>query len=294
MAEYYGVPDRMEEIREWYDGYNFAGTEIYNPWSVNKYFQGQCRPKPYWLNTSSNDIVNEVVEKMPFGFGEVLESLVAPSVPPVQVPMIPEPGPYQNIRDNADTFYALLVSTGYLKCVSEIKDRLCSVQIPNKEIYSAFKDEIIARLRRKCSASQTLLSLQKSIVNRDAAQFKRLLADFLRESVSYFDGAAEGFFHGLVLGFLAMMRDIYRVTSNAESGDGRYDIQLRPLADGFPGVIIEIKAADSEGADLEALAAVARRQIDGMGYVTDMKASGVGEILTYGLAFFRKSVSLVE
>ena len=121
---------------------------------------------------------------------------------------------------------------------------------------------------------------------------KTAIGRFLVESVSYFDSAAEGFYHGLTLGFLAILRNRYRVTSNGESGDGRFDLMLRPYLPGFPGFVIEVKAADSDADDLKALAAAALRQIDEKNYPAALRAEGVAEIVKLGLAYCHKRVEL--
>ena len=110
--------------------------------------------------------------------------------------------------------------------------------------------------------------------------------------MSYFDSAAEGFYHGLTLGFLAILRNRYRVTSNGESGDGRFDLMLRPYLPGFPGFVIEVKAADADADDLKALAAAALRQIDEKDYPAALRAEGVAETVKLGLAYCHKRVEL--
>ena len=131
MARYYGAEDKLPEIKAWYDGYDFGGTEIYNPWSVLKYFNCKCKPDAYWLDTSSNDLITEIVQELPFDMEVTLHKLMEGE--PVSVPMTKELGPYKQIRDNENTLYALLVSAGYLKAVGEVKDGECDVMIPNHE-----------------------------------------------------------------------------------------------------------------------------------------------------------------
>ena len=121
---------------------------------------------------------------------------------------------------------------------------------------------------------------------------KSAIASFLLESVSYFDAAAEGFFHGLTLGFLAVLRDEFRVLSNVESGEGRFDIALKPLVEPFPAFIIEVKRATGETDDLKALAAAARAQIDGKQYDATFRAEGLADIVKIGLAYYKNKVEL--
>ena len=134
--------------------------------------------------------------------------------------------------------------------------------------------------------------ITRALLTRDPAALKTAIGRFLVESVSYFDSAAEGFYHGLTLGFMAILRNRFRVTSNGESGDGRFDLMLRPHLPGFSGFVIEVKAADTDADDLKALAAAALRQIDEKGYPAALRAEGVADIVRIGLAYRRKRVEL--
>ena len=287
MAEYYGVPEKMDEIQSWYDGYDFAGTEIYNPWSVLNYFKQNCRAAPYWLDTSSNDLITEIVATYPHDTCKVIAQLLRGER--VYVPMAPELGPYALVKDNPDTLYALLVSAGYLKVTSEVELGCCAVKIPNHEIRQVFERDILTKLRRNVPEMD---DITRALLTCDPAALKVAIGRFLVESVSYFDSAAEGFYHGLTLGFLAILRGRFRVTSNGESGDGRFDLMLRPYLPGFAGFVIEVKAADSDADDLKALAAAALRQIDEKDYPAALRAEGVGDIVKIGLAYRRKRVEL--
>ena len=146
MAEYYGVPEKIDEIRAWYDGYDFGGTEIYNPWSVLNYFKKDCRAAPYWLDTSSNDLITEIVATYPHDTKKVIAQLLRGER--VYVPMAAELGPYAFVKDNPDTLYALLVSAGYLKVTSEVELGCCAVKIPNHEVRQVFERDILTKLRR--------------------------------------------------------------------------------------------------------------------------------------------------
>jgi len=294
MAEYYGAGEKMPEIKSWYDGYDFGGSELYNPWSVLRYFRCRCKPGPYWLDTSSNDLITEIVRDLPHDTAETLERLLRDGR--ACVPMTQELGPFAQIQNRAETLYALLVSSGYLKVVQpEEAEPLprgsAWVEIPNREIETVFFDDIINKARAYTGRGESD-AIVLSIVNRDPDAFREAIRRFLTESVSFFDGAAEGFYHGMVLGFLAILRNRYKVRSNRESGEGRFDIALTPLVRGFPGVLIEIKAC-RDADDLKELAQEARRQIDEENYDAEMAAEGVSDILKLGLAFAKKRVELV-
>ena len=293
MCAYYGVPEKMSEIEAWYDGYDFAGTQIFNPWSVLNYFGSNCRPKPYWLDTSSNDLISELVRDLPHGMAQTLEGLLgedAKTDPPL-VPITEELGPYSQIKDSPDTLYTLLISTGYLKLAGEPLSGSFPVRVPNREVEEVFVNDIIRKINRrdKRSVANALLT---TIARRRPDDFKMALADYLLETVSFHDTSSEGFYHGMLLGFLAELRHLFRVRSNRESGFGRFDIALFPLLDGFPGVIIEVKHADADDADLDALAADARAQIETKRYEADLRAQGVADVLKFGLAFRGKRIAL--
>ena len=282
MAAYYGVPEKMAEIKAWYDGYDFGGTEIYNPWSVLNYFKKDCRAAPYWLDTSSNDLITEIVSTYPHDTAKTLEGLLKGENPLVS--MAAELGPYKFIREHPDTLYALLLSAGYVKAVSPVQLGMCEIAIPNRELASVFVTDIISKIRRQFPAGRSD-DILRAFVRNDTEIFRRELERFLLESTSYFDATAEGFYHGLVLGLLAILRPAYRVKSNGESGEGRYDLMLRPVRAGYPGYVIEIKAARRKNANLKNLAAAALRQIRKHAYRAELEAEGCDEIVSLGLAF---------
>ena len=293
MARYYGEEDKLPEIKSWYDGYDFGGTEIYNPWSVLRYFQCNCKPDAYWLDTSSNDLITEIVQELPFNMERRLHALMKGET--ITVPMTKELGPYKLIRENENSLYALLVSAGYLKAVGPIDESGdCPVTIPNKELSQVFFREVVQKVR-SFDKKGGISAVENALRERDPFLFGKYLAAYLKESVSFFDTAAEGFYHGLVLGFIACFRNRFVVKSNRESGEGRYDISMRPLIDGMPGVVIELKAAEEETEDLDALAREARRQIDMREYTTEMLADFAAhgeqrDILKFGMAFYKKNL----
>ena len=290
MARYYGAEDKMPEIKSWYDGYDFGGTEIYNPWSVLRYFQCNCKPDAYWLDTSSNDLISAIVRDLPHDMVRTLEALLRDETPRVQ--MAKELGPYKDVMANKSSLYALLVSAGYLKIASPIEEGMCKVALPNHELSLVFVNDIKAKINSALAVGTG--DIVGALLDRDADALREAIAAFLLESVSYFDAAAEGFFHGLTLGFLAILRKRFRVLSNVESGEGRFDIALKPLVEPFPAFIIEVKAADSATDDLKALARDARAQIDGKKYDTSFRAEGITDIEKIGLAYFKDKVELCK
>ena len=288
MAKYYGAEDKLPEIKAWYDGYDFGGTEIYNPWSVLQYFSHGCKPDAYWLDTSSNDLITEIVRDLPHDMMKTLEALLRDETP--RVAMAKELGPYKSIRERKDSLYALLVSAGYLKVASELIRGTCKVAIPNHEIAQVFVSDIRNKINNALDVGTG--DIVDALLDRDPVALKAAISSFLLESVSYFDAAAEGVFHGLTLGFLAVLRKRFRVLSNVESGEGRFDIALKPLVEPFPAFIIEVKKADSPDDDLKRLAREARMQIDGRQYDAAFRAEGVTDIEKIGLAYCKSKVEI--
>lgn len=219
-----------------------------------------------------------------------LEALLRDETP--WVPMAKDLGPYRDIINRKSALYSLLVSTGYLKVCSPIEEGVCAVAIPNHEIAQVFVGDIREKINSHLSVGTG--DIATAIVCRDMSALKSAIASFLLESVSYFDASAEGFFHGLTLGFLAVLRDRFRVLSNVESGEGRFDIALKPLVEPFPAFIIEVKRAKSETDDLKALAVDALAQIGGKKYDTTFRAEGLTDIVKIGLAYCKNKVELAD
>lgn len=293
MASYYGASDKYDEIAEWYDGYQFGKTEIFNPWSVINYFNDSCEPKPHWIFTGSNDIIGEVLAYADEETYEKLHDLLQEKsfVTYIDTSVI-----YPQIRNNPSSIYSFLLVAGYLKMLNcstaPSGDFLCEVALPNKEIASVYNKEILSKLQDIVPQS-IATSIQEAIFTNNAEKLQKQLHKLLMESVSTFDTAKEIFYHGLVLGLCAMMSDRYHVTSNRESGKGRYDIQLMPKDINRPGVLIELKAEkDCSEEKLKALSQAALQQIHDKQYATEMTAKGVQQIFKFGVAFSGKNVQI--
>lgn len=293
MADYYGVPENYEEICSWYNGYRFGGRDIFNPWSVINYFGNDCRPRAFWQATGSNDIISQVLAEATPETMERLKSLMQGQsfVTHINADVI-----YPQIRKEPSSIYSFLLVAGYLKTL-EIDpqfsgDYMCRVALPNKEISFVYTKEILSRLESVIPQSSAI-AIQEAIYTGDISALQNRLEKFLRQTISYNDAAKETFYHGLVLGLCAMLDNRYRITSNRESGTGRFDIQMQPLMEKLPGVLIELKAEkDCSEERLEALAQAALEQINSKEYDLEMETSGVGRILKYGVAFCGKTVRI--
>lgn len=293
MASYYGAPEKYDEIAEWYDGYQFGKTEIFNPWSVINYFNDGCEAKPHWIFTGSNDIIGEVLADADEETYERLHALLQEKsfVTYIDTSVI-----YPQIKNNPSSIYSFLLVAGYLKMLNcstaPSGDFLCEVALPNKEIASVYNKEILSKLQHIVPQS-IATSVQEAIFTNDAEKLQKQLHKLLLESVSLFDTAKEIFYHGLVLGLCAMMSDRYYITSNRESSEGRYDIQLMPKNLSRPGVLIELKAEKGCSEDnLKDLSKTALQQIYDKKYAAEMATKGIQQIFKFGVAFSGKNVQI--
>ena len=295
MAVYYQREDKLPEIQEWYDGYRFGSVDIYNPWSVISYFHNDCVPKAFWARTSENSIVKELIKKVPRELGDGLSALLEGKA---YYSMIDTDIIYPEITTDPNTIFSFLLLTGYLKLI-EVDDMFddipyCSLSIPNKEIKSIFKKEIISNYENLLSLS-VLRDFKLALRNGDVLLFAKTLEDYLMKSASYFDTSDESFYHGMIFGMVAVMSDYYQIYSNRESGDGRFDISLKPLSKSLEGYILEFKVAKASSDEkLSDLAEKALGQIHDKKYYTDMIYSGVKQISLYGVAFRGKHVAITR
>lgn len=292
MAAYYSAPDKFGEVCEWYDGYRFGKTDIFNPWSVINYFSNDCEPRAFWLSTGSNDIIGEIIKEADNEIYERLSSLVngGSFTTYIDTSVI-----YPQIKNNPSSIYSFLLMAGYLKVVkssvSISGDFMCEVALPNKEISLVYRKEILQKLE-KLIPQATAIAVEEAIFSGNGEKLRDIISNFLIQSVSAFDAAGENFYHGFMLGVCALFGNSY-VTSNRESGDGRYDIALSPKVNNLPGIIIELKAEKNCNENkLQELAKTALKQINDKKYDTELKSKGVKTIYKYGVAFSGKHVAV--
>ena len=293
MAAYYHAGDKFEDLRQWYDGYRFGQADIFNPWSVINYFRSDCRPGAYWQSTGNNEIIGEVLSEAEPDIYERLKSLLQGET---ILTYIDTGVIYPEIRSNPSSVYSFLLVAGYLKAVKSdttfTDGFMCQVALPNREIAFVYKKEILDKLSHIVPQS-TAISIQEAVYSGNAEELQKQMRKLLLQTASCFDTASETFYHGLVLGLCAMMDNRYYVSSNRESGEGRYDIQLMPKTKDMPGILIELKAEKESSAErLKALAQDALEQIDERQYHTDMVTRGVETIYRYGVAFSGKAVEI--
>lgn len=292
MTAYYGVEDKYNELCEWYDGYRFGKTEIFNPWSVINYFNNGCEPRAFWQATGSNEIIGEIIAEADNDIYEKLTSLVNGETFTTYI----DTGViYPQIKKNPSTIYSFLLVAGYLKVLKTTPafngDFMCEVALPNKEISLVYHKEILQQLDTVIP-QPTAISIQEAIFSGDNEKLKHLLQTLLIQSASSFDTAGENFYHGFMLGLCALLGGSF-VSSNRESGDGRYDIQLKPTSKDLPGILIELKAAkECSGTQLKKLSEKALQQIIDKKYDTELSAAGIQTIYKYGVAFCGKNVEI--
>ena len=294
MAAYYSAEDKYDELCEWYDGYRFGNWEIFNPWSVINYFRNDCQARAYWQATGSNEIIGEVLSGIDEDITDKLNKLIQGEtiVSAIDTGVI-----YPQVKNNPSSVFSFLLVAGYLKSVKSSMavggDFMCEVALPNKEISFVYRKEILHKLEYIISQS-SVISVQEALYSADSDMLKKSLETLLLQSASCFDTVGENFYHGFMLGLCAALEP-YKSTSNKEPGKGRYDIQLRPIVKNLPGLIIELKSAKncSEG-ELNELATTALKQINDKKYDTELKSSGVNNIIKYGVAFSGKNVAVVS
>ena len=295
MLEYYGTLEKEAELKEWYDGYLFGNEEIYNPWSVINYISKGCVPQAYWVNTGKNEILEDVLKT---ATDEITERLYALLQGERVVARIDQNVVYRSLAEDPANIYSLLLVAGYLKTPKkELQGDgayLCEVAIPNKEITSVYKNEILSHLLQIGAITRTTANkIAESLYTSDWKRLQTAIAEYMNKSISFYDAGAEGFYHGLVLGLIALMDNQYKIRSNRESGDGRYDISLFPREKKYPGIIMELKwknGLDEE--ELKSLAKDALLQIENKKYDSEMREESIENILKLGIAFSGKRVSV--
>lgn len=286
MLAYYDYEDKYQEICEWYDGYRFGNSEIFNPWSVINYISDQCFPKAFWQSTGSNDIIGEIIGTATPEINENLYKLFCGNTVTTYVDTSVI---YPEVQSNPNSIYSFLLVAGYLK-VAEIYPQndgnyMCDVAIPNKEILYVYEKEVLNRTNQ----NNVSISIHQAIFSKDTSKLQSLLEDFMLKSISTMDGASEAFYHGMMLGLCAVLGSQFKVRSNRESGLGRFDIELLPMVKGIPGFIFEFKHTKDINVDLDSLANSALKQIEDMKYDTELNNFGVEDIVKIGIAFRQKS-----
>ena len=299
IAAYYDCKEKSGELRTWYNGYNFGGIDIYNPWSVVKYIRAGNKPAPYWLSTSSNDFVHRIIERSSPETEDALKKVMDGGylMTSLNTQVV-----YPTVYDNPDNIFSCLVMTGYLK-VNALEELeygedyvLC---IPNEEIACVYKEEILSVFDvQNEGIIRYSAQLRRALFTGDLGQLDELLHKIIKCSVSFYD-IHESFYHGWMLALTSMFYDTHYVRSNRESGKGRYDIMMEPKSARFPGIILEFKVLTENRAKeveekLHQLAESALQQINECDYEAELRDRDCRSIIKYGIGFYKKEFSIVK
>ena len=280
--EDFNIEYELPEVKSWYDGYKFGNSEVYNPWSILNFLQHK-ELEAYWVKTSSNFLIKEALKNTNLDVKESLEDLFnGENVEEV-------------ITGNSDLssllsyhdIWELLLFSGYLTIDKKIDKKLYSLRLPNREIKELFKDEFIDISFGESQFIKTMESLKRNKLE----DFEKNLQKILLNSTSYQDTKNEDFYHGLILGMTLYLDSQYYVTSNKESGLGRYDVTIEPKNKNNKGYILEFKVTKNEE-DLEKEAKQAIEQIISKKYDISLKERGIKDIIILGVAFCGKLVKV--
>ena len=289
----YGIEDRIPEAKEWYDGYLFGETEIYNPWSIIKYVKSiavnhEKYPRPYWANTSSNQIIRDMIWHANEEMKEELDILINGGTIEKQ---IHEDITYDDIHESEDNLWNFLFFTGYMKKVSERRDEqneekiYITMKIPNIEIRSIYTNQISNWFDKQVKDTERGI-LNKAVLEGDTEGIENYVSELLAKTISIFD-SDEAFYHGFFLSLLYGVPN-YSPRSNREEGDGRPDIVLYPDRPKDPAIIFEIKVRKKFN-EMENGLDEAYEQIRNKKYEDGVLEDGYMGVKSYGICFCKKS-----
>ena len=293
VIEDFNVKEDKEEIKKWYDGYRIGNVEgIYNPWSILNYLTDK-QLKPYWVNTSSNDLIKMTIKKSTT-VKEKMEKLLKGEA--IEVPIDLETI-IDGIEENENNIWGLMLGTGYLKVdeVVNLAEGIYKVKLPNYEIKLLFQSVVRSWFNDKVIGND-LNSILKDLVELNLSEFEIKFQKLVKEMFSYMDvgeNTAENFYHAFVLGMLVGLKDSYYVNSNRESGMGRYDIMLEPQDKNKNSFIIEFKVAnDMQENTIEDVIESAKRQIEERDYESNLRERGFNNITKMVFAFRGKECKM--
>ena len=289
MMAYYGVESRFPTMKEWYDGYAFGGTEVYNPWSVinfmyDLYADVNAFPHPYWINTSSNDIIKDLIARADRETKGQIETLLVGGILDIQVH---EEVTYGDMHSNGENLWNFLYFTGYLTKESEYfkeSSIFLRARIPNIEVKTIYQNTILNWMKAAIK-KEDFQDLYRAMEEGNAQRMTDILNGQLFRTISFYD-SAENFYHGFLTGILSQSEN-YLVQSNRETGNGRSDIMVKSPSLRGRSFIVEVKVSDSVD-DLENDAKKALQQIYDKRYMEELRTEGYRKIDCYGIAFYRK------
>ncbi|WP_408072050.1 AAA family ATPase [Butyrivibrio sp. JL13D10] len=291
MLKEYGIYDKADEVRKWYDGYLFGKSEIYNPWSVTSYVDGKVNgkrenPIPYWSNTSSNSIIKDLIWNADDSIKSEIDTLISGETIEKQ---IHEDITYGDIHESEDNLWNFLLFTGYLKKVSERQDGrkiFITMMIPNDEVGSIYEEHISRWFDERVKKADASI-FHKAVLEKKTEEMEEFVNNILAESISYYD-SDEAFYHGILLTLLYGTPN-YAAKSNREEGNGRPDITLYPNRPKDPAFIFEIKIRKKFN-EMEDGIEEAFDQIKTKKYEEGILDDGYAGVVSFGVCFCKKSV----
>ena len=283
ILKYYEIEYKIDNVKEWYNGYTFGKVQVYNPWSI-LHFVRTKELKPFWVNTSSNYLIREILRKSGSDIFDSLEKLF--NQEEIRVRINPNVEVHSDL--NANEIFSLMLYSGYLTIKKEIANNVFIIRIPNKEIISFFHNTFIEIIFKD---SIDIDDVKFSLIDRDLKGFEKAFSKLIAQYLSSYDISSpyENPYHMFLLGFFTSMRSDYIVNSNQESGYGRPDIVLRPLDKTKTGYIIELKSV-KKGESIEKKLEEAKKQLIETYYEADLEKNGIKDIVKIAIAFEGKRV----
>lgn len=291
ICKYYNMEQKYETIKQWFNGYIFGETNVYNPWNVMQYVDDlkaniNRLPKSYWANTSSNSIVKSLIERADDITKGEIEALIEGKT--IEKP-VHEDITYDDVYDNLDNLWNFMFFTGYFKKISERMDEntqesFVELAIPNLEVKYIFRTKILKWFNEQIKLYD-MTKMFNAIVNKNSELFEVELNNLLLDTISFND-AYENFYHGFLAGVLSNMKG-YIVKSNREGGTGRSDLFIKSVSRRGIAIVIEFKIANDID-DLEKKADEAIEQIEDRKYDMELRSEGYKNIFKYGIAFYKK------
>lgn len=288
------LPSDLRQTKEWYNGYNFAGTTIYNPYSMVEFIKEEGKIGSYWINTSGNELIRELLTTSELATQDKIGQLIKGET---IKEIVDEHIVFQDLKDNRAAIWGLFFMSGYLTVLSsEFGEygNICELAIPNKEVEFLYKQIF----REWLSGNRGIIWYQELLAALTAGsvdEFECKLQNAIVEIASYHDTSKtkqEVFYQDLMLGILSGLKDNYEIRSNRESGYGRYDLLIIPKDTNKLGIVMEFKAIDDESHLVEA-AKEALSQIQKSKYITELNTRGINNVCSMGIAFSGKVIKVV-
>ena len=298
LLQYYDLECKMDEVKNWYNGYMFGGKVIYNPWSVLNYIKNNEQGfMPYWINSSGNELIKRLLSRGTKETKECLEELIKGNA---ITKIVDDHIVMKDVDEDEENIWSFLTMSGYLKPIKQelIRGKIkCDLKIPNEEVH-IFYENLIEKWFKESLTSQNYNTMLKALITKDIETFDEIFTEFIMRNMSYFDVSGkepEKVYHAFVLGMIVSLNNEYEVKSNKESGYGRYDVMLIPRDASNLGIIIEFKRIkETNSKTIKTGIEEALKQIEENKYEAELIDRGVGDILKLAIVFKGKKVKIVE